>query len=399
MRQYGKWLLLAIVISLVAFAFLKGWILMNGDEYAQYRKSFKKHEYLISQYELSEDRYRNMILLIASWKTYEEMKDKNKEHEYVDAIMQTVHALCADLKHSNLSDVEKALIAHDRLILHTKYDEEVVCVDPVTGKHSLSGTTSKQNSYNPYGPLVERIGVCQGYAIAYNLMLNYLDIDSEYIGSVKANHAWNIVSIDGKRYIVDTTHDDPLPDRIGRAYHTNFLVSSVDYFMSDETHRHGDLDLELDDTRFDEAFWKKIDSPFVYDGTHIYYLDNETGSINRYENGVGTPLLELNDVWMTGPGISLAGSSYSLSADGTRLYYSDSKHVYAFDPLTLESKPVWKPTLDSSQYENISDFLAKDGYFEVSIMRVGADQEPKYRTLRTKNPDLEGSEDSEDSAL
>lgn len=399
MRQYGKWLLVAIAISLMTFVFIKGWRLMNADEYSQLRESLKKHEYLISQYELSEDKYQNMILLLASWKTYDERKAEEREREYVDAIMQTVHALCADLKHSNLSDVEKALLAHDRLILHAKYDEEVVCVDPVTGKTSVSGTTSKQNSYTPYGPLVDRIGVCQGYAIAYNLMLNYLDIDSEYIGSLKANHAWNIVSIDGKKYIVDTTHDDPLPDRIGRAYHTNFLVSSINYFMSDETHQHGDLDIALDDTRFDEALWKNIDSPFVYDGTHIYYLDNETGSINRYENEAGTPILQLNDVWMTGPDISLAENRYCLSADGNKLYYSDSKHVYAFDPLTLDSKVVWKPKLDRSQYESISDFLAKDGYFEVSIMRVGADQEPKYRALRTKNPDLESSQDSEDSPL
>ena len=44
------------------------------------------------------------------------------------------------------------------------------------------------------------------------------------------NHTWNRIKLGGKWYHVDVTWDDPVPDQLGYAIHTYFLVS--DAFLS-----------------------------------------------------------------------------------------------------------------------------------------------------------------------
>ena len=54
--------------------------------------------------------------------------------------------------------------------------------------------------------------------------LKYLD------GAARDCHAWNLVQIDGARYHVDATWDDPTPDRAGYVRYDHFLKS--DDYMS-----------------------------------------------------------------------------------------------------------------------------------------------------------------------
>ena len=48
--------------------------------------------------------------------------------------------------------------------------------------------------------------VCEGYAKAYKLMLNAMDIPCDMV--VNATHGWNEVFYDNKWYMVDVTNDD-----------------------------------------------------------------------------------------------------------------------------------------------------------------------------------------------
>ncbi len=54
------------------------------------------------------------------------------------------------------------------------------------------------------GPLTKGKGVCQGQAMAYNLLCYYAGVDCYYVESFEANHAYTIVRIEGTWYIVDT---------------------------------------------------------------------------------------------------------------------------------------------------------------------------------------------------
>lgn len=70
--------------------------------------------------------------------------------------------------------------------------------------------------------------VCQGYALAYKLLLARAGIDAVYVGSNVMNHGWNLVKLEGSWYHVDVTWDDPSdPDRgfDGAVGHSYFLKS------------------------------------------------------------------------------------------------------------------------------------------------------------------------------
>lgn len=89
------------------------------------------------------------------------------------------------------SDFDKIKAAHDELRACVTYDDS-----PETD--ILSHTA--------YGALIKGKSVCEGYAKAYKLMLDAMNIKCNYVTS--SVHAWNEVEYDGKWYMVDVTNDD-----------------------------------------------------------------------------------------------------------------------------------------------------------------------------------------------
>lgn len=87
--------------------------------------------------------------------------------------------------------------------------------------------------YYADGVLLHGMGVCQSYALAYEMLLRAVGIESIYItgeagtGSDTESHAWNLVKINGKWYHVDCTWDDPIGGSETRIYFglTDELIS------------------------------------------------------------------------------------------------------------------------------------------------------------------------------
>ena len=106
-----------------------------------------------------------------------------------------IASLTSDL--AGKSEYEKAKILHDRL------------ADTVTYQSTDKDQTS-------YGALVEGKAVCNGYARAYQHMLQEVGIDTWYVAGASKDpgsgsyilHAWNIVKIDNYWYYTDVTWDD-----------------------------------------------------------------------------------------------------------------------------------------------------------------------------------------------
>lgn len=118
----------------------------------------------------------------------------------------------------NMSELEKVLFFHDYLALNVAYNHTIA-------NHGTLPSTDPV--YSAYGALIDGDAVCQGYALAYKLLLTKCNIDCVMVSSNQLNHAWNAVQLgdDTNWYYVDVTWDDPIDDKYGRCLHDNFLLS------------------------------------------------------------------------------------------------------------------------------------------------------------------------------
>lgn len=238
---------------------------------------------------------------------------------------------------NRLTDVEKALLLHDRIAVLCEYSTD----------------TSPRECYNMYGVLVNKNAVCMGYTLAYDYLLSKVGIESEYCSSDSLNHAWNIVYIDGVPYHVDITWDDPTADISGRVRHTNFLRSTDGIVAT------GHLDTKIDyiktptDTRYDSYYWQNSNTAFQLVGNDIYYIDNQNATLNKISNGVTQNCKSISDTWKAGLNSYWRGHFGMLAFDGKDLLYSLSNAVYKYDTESGDSSVVFTPDFSVGEYYSI----------------------------------------------
>ena len=99
------------------------------------------------------------------------------------------------------STVDKIRYIHNYLIDNIQYDQ----------------TIQKDNIYNIYGALVQHVSVCEGYAKAFQYLLNSAGTENIIVTGTATNnngetenHAWNYVKIGNAWYALDVTWDDPI---------------------------------------------------------------------------------------------------------------------------------------------------------------------------------------------
>ena len=264
--------------------------------------------------------------------TSAQYEERNIEYKAV------AESMVADLKTAPLTDAQKALILHDRLATHCEYDQENYDEWLLDENYEIP-----PDSYNMYGALVNRVAVCQGYSKAYKYMLDLLGIPNRLCASNSAAHMWNIVTIDGKEYHVDVTHDDPVRDVAGHVSHTNFLVSTKKFNIHNiNTY---DMDRTPVDTTYDNFFWGKSTSAFQYVNGNIYYIDNKTSDLMMWN---GSKNMQVVDIYR------YANQNIRLCSHGNMLYYLYDDRVYEVDtsktPLTAHV--LWTPEIpfDYSSY-------------------------------------------------
>lgn len=231
-----------------------------------------------------------------------------------------------------LSDVEKALLLHDRLALQCEYNLE---------------NTSDPSAHTIYGVFCLGTAVCQGYAYAYDYLLEQVGIEAEYCSSDSLNHAWNIVYIHNTPYHVDVTWDDPTLDMSGRVLHKNFLRSTTGIIATG--HDGTDFKSTPVDTTYDNYYWQNSQTAFQLIDDEIYYFNTnseELCKLNDTISGESTILKTVNDRWTTSGGFY--GSSYTkLLSDNYYLYYNTKDIVYRYNPKTDVEEIAFSPDVKS----------------------------------------------------
>ena len=232
-----------------------------------------------------------------------------------------------------MDELQKLLVLHDYLAMNVAYDQK-----------NYVAQTIPSASYTPYGALVLRTAVCQGYTLAYQMLLKRCGIPSTYVSSKAMKHGWCMVQLWGDWYHVDVTWDDPAPDTPGMARHKYFLLS--DAAISDEKHRHFGWVSEhvCRNDRFDSnMFWGNTDIPIPFTDSDTYWLLRGNG------DGLNQTINLLRRSWSTGeyevaasvkgcwPSWNKPGYYWNKAYSGLvlwngRLFFNDKQHVYAYDP-------------------------------------------------------------------
>ncbi len=113
-----------------------------------------------------------------------------------------VKALAAEaLAQGFESDYDKALYLHDHLINSADYDTSMTI-------------------HHPDGVMLKGSGVCESYALAYQMLLHEVGIPNLYMTGYSRgeSHAWNLAQLDGEWTQIDPTWGDPIEGEEGHDY-------------------------------------------------------------------------------------------------------------------------------------------------------------------------------------
>lgn len=120
------------------------------------------------------------------------------------------------------NDYQKAKYVYDYMVNNIEYQEPLSIIG--RNKH-FDGLMS----------LVDKVSTCSGFAHTYSAILNNIGIKCSTIwGNMNGvgNHAYNIVSIDGNNFIVDTTRESINQIKQGGFEGTGFGVQNVEQYVA-----------------------------------------------------------------------------------------------------------------------------------------------------------------------
>lgn len=135
------------------------------------------------------------------------------------------------LIYSNMSDFEKEIAIHDKLVSKVKYYEYEKISEIPNIKHTA------------YGALVEHEAVCDGYSKAFKILLDKVGIENIIALGIlqEESHAWNIVKIGNDYYHTDVTSDVLKENNKRYAIHAYFNLSDNEVLRTHEIDNNFEL--------------------------------------------------------------------------------------------------------------------------------------------------------------
>ena len=234
--------------------------------------------------------------------------------------------IVATIEKNARTDVEKIKAVNDYIVANTAYTEQ-----------------TKSSPHSAYTVLAEHGGVCQGYALLAHTLLQKLGFETQYIvGYVgQEGHAWNLIKLDGQWYHLDTTWNDPVPDRKGAIRYQYFLVDDRTmardhtWIANDYPKATSTLYSYYQDIDFPAQVGNQIFYSSISDDNKLYVLDTTTGKAQR---------------------VTKTRALYIVYADGW-LYFSNYSHGAYLTKI--------RPDGSGEQLlnrEDTKDLMVKDGY-------------------------------------
>ena len=296
-------------------------------------------------------RYKNSGEILAVVWDYRE-KDPGRIASMKAAMEEKISGILTKTDPS-MTEVEKLLVLHDALVTGTVYT-------------SATEWGGGSGCYTAYCALVEGRAVCQGYALAFDLLAERLGIWTEFVASTELDHAWNLVLLEGGAdavrsrslgvgaYHVDCTWDDR--DRPGEVLHRNFMLSDSGIRSTGHT-VWNDPGLSGTETTYDAYYWREpaYDYEFVKSGSVWYQIDRPEAPSEEWKR-IGASLMN--------PEILSALYQVRISETECRIEKGKTKQLSLSALPGLEGKTVlWR-----SSDEGVA---AVDAFGKVTGLRTG----------------------------
>ena len=270
------------------------------------------------------------------------------------AINASVNSLISDLD-SSMTDVQKLLLLHDRMILDIAYNDDAIENDTLT-----------ESDYTIYGAFVNKKGICEAYAKAFKYCADLLGIENEIIPFSTMNHMWNQVKIDGEWYNVDVTYDDELTsDLFAHVEHKYFLFS--DTVASNKGYREGYSTNGATDTTYDsKAFWlNSLSSVFMAGDVFVYSLRIGKICTHDFETNTSITIVSLtsSDRWKA-PGTNGSYPYYYMRPIyyNGYIYYNLPKSICTIRPDGTGKSIIYTYSVDDRQIYGLGYNYGVPGY-------------------------------------
>ncbi len=306
---------------------------------------------------------------------------------------------------SSWSNEQKVIYIHDYLVTNTDYD-------------------LTYRGHRGYDALVNHSAVCEGYAMAFDDLVNRLGIPSVVISSDACNHAWNAVSLNGKWYYVDCTWDDPIGVNDSRyCKHENLLrneagMRSTDHSGNDWkivrtggkniwvvngncTTIRGDRDDahitiqgsaassynvvgKYKDSKYEKAKWRNAENiAVVFLDDAIGYENADNHTVYTYKNGKATKAIAVD----TGSNYGWSGSSYirnkaNLAGKGNTLFIGFGDTLYRHKVGVKGATKVYSLNNEEKSIGNITDISVASGTlrYDVTASMSYGDTKPEVKS-------------------
>ena len=195
------------------------------------------------------------------------------ETQYWDAYREMKNIL-ADLDLDGKTDIEKVKAIYGWVVENVDYDYDALEVDDSSRRYGYAGTI--------HSALIAHQAICHGYSVLLRAMMNAAGVDCVYIAgpTVAGDHAWNMIRINDKWYLCDSTWDaGDIWDDFNYTTATYFLRSKT-FFYSNEG-MHG----EPDKTDAYNAFYPLSDTDYyakIKQGDYSYIIDEDHAILTEY---------------------------------------------------------------------------------------------------------------------
>lgn len=233
---------------------------------------------------LKKDSYLRSTITSVKWTTNSTTKGIYKiniESNHISSLLERKEAdkkidtIISNIIKPYMNDHEKVKAVHDYIVLNGEYD--------------------RSNSYySDYDLLTHGKSVCNGYALLTYKMLNKLNIPVRFVFGTSNSipHVWNMVKLDNLWFHLDTTWDDPLPNKKDSVSYNYYLLTDLE-ILSDHIIEES-LYLPIANIDYYDHLNQLIKSSF---NSHIYKCILKDTGLDMYnEENTASTTNDLNKI-------------------------------------------------------------------------------------------------------